>query len=104
MERQRDNTEEKTEEIKEAPEDELFRLRNELERLRELKQQKEKKEREAAQETTSKVESETPDAEVEYEDELDVVEKQLEEIDHVKFLQKPFTKDQLLGKVKEMVA
>lgn len=86
MERQRDKTEEKTEKIKETTEGELDTLRNELVRLRELKKQKEIKEREAAQETTSTVESETPEAEVENEDELDDLENKLEQID--KFLLK----------------
>jgi len=88
MERQRDKTEEKTEKIKEATEGELDTLRNELARLRELKKQKEIKEREAAQETTSTVESETPEAEVENEneDQLDELENKLEQID--KFLLK----------------
>ena len=81
MERHRDKTEEKAEKIKETTEGELDTLRNELVRLRELKKQKELSEIEAVQETTSKVESKTPEAEAEIKDEVDEIEKQLEEID-----------------------
>ena len=81
MERQRDETKEKSEEIQKRTESDLESLRKELARLRELKRQKDLKEQAAVQESTVPAESKEIESEVPSGDKLDDLEERLDEVD-----------------------
>ena len=81
MERQRDETKEKSEEIQKKTEEDLESLRKELARLRELKRQKDLKEQSAVQESIILAESEEIESEGTYVDKLNEIEDKLNEMD-----------------------
>lgn len=88
MERQRENSKEKTKEVQKVADKELEVLKKELERLRELKKQKEKREKEALKEIPIDIKDEAIKDEEIHKDKLEEIEDRLDDID--KFLLKQF--------------